>query len=281
MNSKWYKEQKFDTWAELRDYLIRLYDNPLSYRFVFRGHRDADWSLTSSLERVQSLYDEPAPLKKLKEPWNRKVESEMIHHFDRAIDHYKNTVSKPEDTLHKLALMQHYGAPTRLLDVTSSPFIAAFFALQDVTNKSDAACIWKIDLSVIDESNAQNLNIKKGDRFKETQRRYNSFSYKSLYDKPMLGFSFLDKPDIRPFMQQGGFLFSLDQNISIEDKLKKYSTINSNFAVKLVLDTQDSANQKTGLRDLMRMNVKNVSLFPGMDGYCRDMMLNQFLSICH
>lgn len=45
------------------------------------------------------------------------------------------------DTFQWLALMQHHGAPTRLLDFTWSPFVSAFFALERATK--DAA-IWAI-----------------------------------------------------------------------------------------------------------------------------------------
>src|SRR5216684_3693164 len=50
------------------------------------------------------------------------------------------------DSFHWLALMQHHGAPTRLLDFTWSPYVAAFFALERAT--SDAA-IWAINLPLL------------------------------------------------------------------------------------------------------------------------------------
>ena len=64
------------------------------------------------------------------------VESDMINQF---------YLSSPESFTHcssnyeKLALMQHYGLPTRLLDFTKNPLVAAWFACKDNTKGKDAA----------------------------------------------------------------------------------------------------------------------------------------------
>ena len=38
----------------------------------------------------------------------------------------------PANRLEWLALMQHYGTPTRLLDFTRSPYVACYFALEEL-----------------------------------------------------------------------------------------------------------------------------------------------------
>jgi len=46
--------------------------------------------------------------------------------------------------------MQHYGAPTRLLDFTYSPCIALYFALRDrEKNESNYAEVWGIDAAIL------------------------------------------------------------------------------------------------------------------------------------
>ena len=42
--------------------------------------------------------------------------------------------------------MQHYGAPTRLLDCSDNPLVALYFAVANNTGKHDAA-VWTIDPS--------------------------------------------------------------------------------------------------------------------------------------
>lgn len=50
-----------------------------------------------------------------------------------------------ENHVEWLALMQHYGAPTRLIDFTSSIFVALHFALDGSYDKDSV--IWAINAS--------------------------------------------------------------------------------------------------------------------------------------
>jgi hypothetical protein len=89
--------------------------------WIFRGHCSAEWSLQSTLERC-------AP------SGHRRVftEYELVYEFKRRAHNYLGVHQLPAKPGEWLALMQHFGAPTRLVDFTRSPFVAAYFAFEEL-----------------------------------------------------------------------------------------------------------------------------------------------------
>src|SRR4026209_85575 len=90
--------------------------------WAFRGQGDAKWPLRSALSRhiiVSKVCRDAWPL-----------QEERIRRIFERKSHLHLTRPPGDDELEWLALMQHHGAPTRLLDFTWSPYVAAFFALE-------------------------------------------------------------------------------------------------------------------------------------------------------
>lgn len=79
---------------------------------LYRGHSNQEYGLIPSVFRNNYI--------------NR--EHELIKELYRYCPEEFNTLPAPLD---KLIKMQHYGLPTRLLDVTLNPLVALFFACQE------------------------------------------------------------------------------------------------------------------------------------------------------
>jgi hypothetical protein len=105
-------------------------------RYVWRGVGDWRWRVRSSLVRTMMAPlsdDEPVPA----EPLVRDRELALLE-AARRWGLGRETGGVASD-LHLLALMQHHGVPTRLLDVTSNPMTAIWFACQAATQDRDAS----------------------------------------------------------------------------------------------------------------------------------------------
>lgn len=89
--------------------------------WLFRGHRCPEWKLETSLERASRRCGQD----------EAEYEKAVWGEFRRHAHSYLQRVPADSDTFEWLALMQHYGAPTRLLDFTYSFWIALFFAFEE------------------------------------------------------------------------------------------------------------------------------------------------------
>ena len=89
-----------------------------THTMIFRGVSDAEYELITSLGRVE-LKDEDA---------RQEYESSVLLEFKRrAYPHLKDF---PQNHIDWLALAQHYGLPTRLLDWSTNPLVAMYFATE-------------------------------------------------------------------------------------------------------------------------------------------------------
>jgi hypothetical protein len=93
--------------------------------------------------------------------------------------------SIPRSDLVTLALMQHYGVPTRLLDVTRSPYVALYFAVRDALKEADAA-VWAFYCANIRTCSLNRVFEKDPDLRKEIGRFYDpraAFTRQELFSK--------------------------------------------------------------------------------------------------
>src|SRR5688500_1870834 len=103
--------------------------------FVFRGQANSDWELVTSLERALQRSGTTVISLENTEYW-------MIHDFSNKYHLYANHAPKVANKFEWMALMQHYGGATRLLDFTESLYVAAYFSTLYATTDS---AIWAIN----------------------------------------------------------------------------------------------------------------------------------------
>jgi hypothetical protein len=134
---------RVETWAELTRALYDIPRHRHRYRsdFVYRGVADQSWGLQTSLMRLGGEY--------------AKVEKPLLRSFRK----YADPGSIPSDTLWvRLSVAQHHGLPTRLLDWTVSPKVAAHFATWEQEHYQKDGAIWCIDVVQARELLPEKLN---------------------------------------------------------------------------------------------------------------------------
>ncbi|MFD0991061.1 FRG domain-containing protein [Mariniflexile jejuense] len=103
--------------------------------FIYRGVPEAKFRLYNSAQRVYMTKDLHinVPVDSIQEHYNEFIESaiENCKIWNNGVikQLLKNGGVDPQNSLAYLSYMQHYGAPTPLLDYSFNPYIALFFSL--------------------------------------------------------------------------------------------------------------------------------------------------------
>ncbi|MFH1046610.1 MAG: FRG domain-containing protein [Candidatus Omnitrophota bacterium] len=249
-------------------------------KWIYRGHIPGK-TLMSSLERAVLYY--PYELRT-----KSKAEKLLLREFKRRYHQYSSDVPKENDYLEWFSIMQHYGAPTRLLDFTYSIYIAAYFALEHTDFEPKAAIqqfeVFAVNTEwAIEESISQFHNSKKARNFfwkriNNTDEDLRNFRNYFMNNSPK-GFVLPFNPfrlTERLSLQKGVFMCPGNINKTFEKNLKSLKGWNNkNNIVRLTLhfNRAEIIDVRSYLYDL---NITRATLFPGLEGFAKSLAVYPF-----
>lgn len=254
---------EIDSWEAFQDWEKRFPRN-----CCFRGQRKFEWGLQSTLERTVEQYNGYAKLgrSRLSMPT---IQNQLIAAFQRAAHLYTKdlpTSNQPEDWL---ALMQHHGCPTKLLDWTYSPYVALYFAIFEKSDEDGA--LWAINLDWL--STVHDILCKLPPQ--------NLLSTNEIRRHHCIREAYVRQQNHRIVSQRGVLLFTYDVG-AITD-IDHYPFGKCLLSVLLTPEVSAKESQVMSkicvkkrarlelLEELNRVNVNHATLFPTLDGFARSL----------
>lgn len=248
-------------------------------QWIFRGETINE-GLTTTLERAIDAHDNGITLSSAFE-----IERRLLREFKRRAHHYLSDLPKDHELLEWWALMQHYGAPTRLLDWTYSPYAALFFALnRNVAARfmafppSPAYVLWVLNAKWIVSRAKELLGLGKerDDIFRQDGTEFQARRFESFFTRshkipgPLPRVVYPVNPfrlNERLTIQRGLFLCASDIRHSFVDNLKAVDPSHPDCFAFLI----DADHRGEILEELERMNMNSATLFPGLEGFSRSL----------
>lgn len=223
--------------------------------YVFRGMSDSSWPLQTSLERLGSPPD--------------RVEHALLRSFRK----YAPRGAFAQDSEWEvLSVAQHNGLPTRVLDWSVSPLIAAHFATAERKYISVDGAIWCIDAIAL-----RDLVLPR-----DISAPLRS-APAAVYDVRLLSKAYPGIEDFDSLEDEACILFeppSIDGRIAAQfgilSAMNGPGLSQDSYFRKAVLAHPDlvhrviiSAKAKSEIRDMLdQNNINERMLFPGMPGLC-------------
>lgn len=208
----------------------------------FRGQAETAWTLLPGLLRADPGVSETTLLSRFKQS------AAML------------TQSAPRDSFDWIFLMQHYGVPTRLLDWSENPLVAAYFAVESFNDHAGKdAAIWVLFPSKLNR-NANIVDEHETDYVPSfDDEEVKGYSTESVRQKTRLELfpiaTIATRNNARIQAQLGTFTIHHNKIVPIE------RVGAGDHVTKLVIP---SAHRESMLEELRLLGVNRFSLFPEM-----------------
>lgn len=169
-----------------------------------------------------------------------------------------------------VAMGQHYGLPTRLLDWTYSPLVAAHFVTEDIASYDEDGAIYCFDLTEVEkqlpDSLRKELLTQKTDVFTIAMLDDHIRNFQEMHDlKKEPYFLFYEPASGSDRMANQYALFGVcsDPSYSLEELM---SSEEMTSLYKIIIPKE----VKLEIRDkLDYINISERLIYPGLDGICR------------
>ena len=254
--------------GELIDHVTPEQPDPVTGRrrdsSVYHGSADASRSLLTSLDRLGGV----------KPPHTKTaLEEHILRNFIRySRPHFPNA----RDEWELLVAAQHHGLPTRLLDWTYSPLVAAHFATQARRGRQEDEhdrAVWRLDWQRVHRhfgypELAQLTDDLRGLSSHEKDRRFTPWELIRA-DRKQKPFAVLVEPptlDTRIAAQSAVFTLSTDTSQPFDAFLKEHGLLDA--LTKYLIAAEDVSLVRDQL-DLVTVDERR--LFPDLDGVAERM----------
>jgi len=218
--------KQFDNLQSIIDYCMSLRTTSF---WSFRGQRKKEWDVELHVGKNKE-----------------EVFHSFTHYKDRCKEFEKPHYLSENDHWRWLFYAQHYGLKTPLLDWTSNPLIAIYFAVENIISKcedtNDFGAIWAIKVN--------KTKFKWSDRIKVNPEKMDEW----LMIKP--------PPITNRIIRQSG-LFSFHP----DDKIFTINEPATRELIKIEISDKSGKNPSKRIRqELGIMNIHHASLFPDPGG---------------
>ena len=246
-----------DNWQSFKGFVTTFGEN-----WAFRGQASSRWVLSNAIERTEFIRFRPV------------IEAEFVAEFQRGARNYLTRDETPQHLIEWLALMQHHGAPTRLLDLTKSPFIAAYFAFEHCPfEEGHFVGIWGINTEHLKNKAVELLSAEFGEALQQNKNLINEQLFEKLFYQNNKALVFPVEPfrmNRRYSLQQSIFLST---GTSAQPFMEQLHFLGDDIRRAVMRIEIPGALRKEAMRDLLQMNLHRASLFPDLDGYALSLKL--------